>query len=78
MKSEHSPGLDRFFNKRAKGNGTAARTERGDERKEGLVLLAIAFLFVANVVLYLCHHYGLTSLNDPPPRSAVTASVMAD
>ncbi len=32
-----------------------------DERKEALVLLAIALLFVANVVLYLFHHYGLTS-----------------
>jgi hypothetical protein len=27
-------------------------------------LLLIALLILANVVVYLCHHYGLTSLNE--------------
>ena len=51
---------------------------KADERKEALVLLAIAFLFLANVVIYLCHHYGLTSLNDLRPQSPVSARVMLD
>ena len=51
--------------KTATGRGKApSPNSREAERKEALVLLAIAILFVANVVLYLRHHYGLTSLND--------------
>lgn len=55
---------DRISNGRGKGQGGQGRSkprDKADERKEGLVLLAIAFLFLANVVLYLCHHYGLMS-----------------
>lgn len=48
------------------------------EGREGLVLLAIAILFVANVVVYLCHHYGLTSLNDWRPAREVSARVIVD
>ncbi len=54
------------------------RQGRSEERKEALVLLAIAVLFVANVVLYLCHHYGLTSLNDWRPHAEVSARVITD
>jgi len=46
-----------------------------------MVLLAIALLFVANVVLYLCHHYGLTSLNDwraKPEAAQVAPAVLTD
>ena len=47
-------------------NDTQDPDERAIERKQGLVLLAIAILFLANVVLYLCHHYGLASFNGWP------------
>jgi len=57
---------------------TARPRSKDDDRKEALVLLAIAVLFVANVLLYLCHHYGLTSLNDWKPRSEVSARVIID
>jgi hypothetical protein len=58
---------------RRPSNGGRDRREDGNER---LVLLAIAILFVANVVVYLCHHYGLTSLYDwraagQPPAARV-------
>jgi len=78
MKSERKSGIDRFFNKRRQGMGATQAKDRVDERREALVLLAIAFLFVANVVLYLCHHYGLTSLNDWRPRSEMSARVIVD
>jgi len=61
MKSVRKSGFDRFFNKRRKGKGPADPRDRANERKEALVLLAIAVLFLANVVLYIFHHYGLTS-----------------
>lgn len=61
MKSVRKLEIDRFFGKRPKEKGRASRRDSEDERKETLVILAIALLFVANVVLYLCHHYGLTS-----------------
>jgi hypothetical protein len=70
--------LDRFVSKRGKEKEASPQRDRSDERKEALVLLAIAVLFVANVVLYLCHHYGLTSLNDWAPRPIVAARVMTD
>jgi len=53
--------MDRISNGRRTGQGRSKQRDKADERKEGLVLLAIAFLFLANVVLYLCHHYGLMS-----------------
>jgi hypothetical protein len=59
------------FSKQHGEKGAPSR-DRAEERKEGLVLLAIALLFVANVVLYLCHHYGLTSLNDSRPRAEIS------
>jgi len=68
---------DRFNENRRGGRSAAART-REDERRETLVLLAIAVLFVANVVLYLCHHYGLTSLNDWTPRHEIAARVILE
>jgi hypothetical protein len=77
MKSERKSGFDRFFNKRRQEKAAQPR-DRADERKEALVLLAIAVLFLANVVLYLCHHYGLTSLNDSRPRSEMSARVILD
>ena len=58
MKSARKSGIDRFFKKRRGDEGAADPRARADERREALVLLAIAFLFVANVVIYLCHHYG--------------------
>jgi hypothetical protein len=76
MKPARKPGSDRFFSqprieKRAEGRN-------GEERRETLVLLAIVFLIVANVVLYLCHHYGLTSLNDGRAHSEMRARVIVD
>ena len=77
MKSVRKSGFERFFSKQRKAQPAAAPRDKADERKEGLILLAIAFLFLANVVLYLCHHYGLTSLNDWQPRAEpVSARVM--
>ena len=58
MKLARKSGIDRFFKKRRGEEGPADSRARADERREALVLLAIAFLFVANVVIYLCHHYG--------------------
>lgn len=55
-----------------------AGRERSNERKEAFVLLAIAILLVANVVLYLCHHYGLTSQNDTHRRPAPEVRVVLD
>jgi len=69
MKSVRKSAFDRFFSKRRKPRTPVAeQKENAAERKEALVLLAIVFLFLANVVLYLCHHYGLTSLNDWRPH----------
>lgn len=72
------PGFDQFFSRHRVGKGPREPRDRADERKEALVLLAIAILFVANVVLYLCHHYGLTSLNHSPPPAAVSARMLLD
>jgi len=66
-----------FFGKSRDENPARPR-DKAAERKEALVLFAIAILFLANVVLYLCHHYGLTSLNDPRPRQEVSARVIVD
>jgi hypothetical protein len=74
MKSEHHSGTDRTFSIR---RGGSRERDTAEDRKEALVLLAIAVLFLANVLLYLCHHYGLTSQNDPHPRP-VTAQVILD
>jgi len=78
MKSERKSGFNRFLKKPQSEKSPAGTRERADERKEGLVLLAIAVLFLANVVLYLCHHYGLTSYNERPAQSQVSARVMLD
>ena len=78
MKSVRKSGMDRLFYKRRRAKGASDQRDNADERKEGLVLLAIAFLFLANVVLYLCHHYGLTSWNDRRPQAEVSARVMVD
>jgi hypothetical protein len=75
MKSVRKSGFERFLKRRPRGQGSADPKDRGGDRKEALVLLAIAVLFLANVVLFLFHHYGLTSLNDPRPRSEVSARV---
>jgi hypothetical protein len=56
MKSVRNAGFDRFFSKRRNEKGAAKQWGHAAEHKEALVLLAIAFLFLANVVLYLCHH----------------------
>jgi len=60
MKPEPESGSDRSEENRREGKGVIPRSKE-EERKEGLVLLAIAILFLANVVLYLCHHYGVMS-----------------
>lgn len=49
-----------------------------EDRREALILLAIALLFVANVVVYLCHHWNLTSANDLQPRRPVAPRVIID
>lgn len=59
-------------------NSDPESRRKTEERKERLVLLAIAVLFVANVVLYLCHHYGLTSLNVLPPHGQLAPRVIVD
>jgi hypothetical protein len=51
---------------------------KNEQRKEALVLLAIVVLFVANVLLYLCHHYAVTSANTVHPRVGVTRLVIVD
>jgi hypothetical protein len=65
-------------NARPSARASSRVRDKADERKEALVLLAIALLFLANVLLYICHHYGLTSQNDPQPRPPVAARVMID
>jgi hypothetical protein len=52
--------------------------DKDEERKEALVLLAIAILFLANVLLYICHHYGLTTQADARPQAALAARVITD
>jgi hypothetical protein len=42
---------------------------RAGKHNERWVLVAIAVLFVANVLLYLCHHFRSTSLDYSGPRS---------
>ena len=49
-----------------------------EDRREALILLAIALLFVANVVVYLCHHWNLTSANELRPRQPVAPRVIID
>jgi hypothetical protein len=78
MKSVRKPGFDRLFTKRRNTKEPATKREDVNERNEGLILLAIAFLFLANVVVYLCHHYGLTSLNDWRPQSEISARVITE
>ena len=78
MKPVRKSGFDRLFSKRRNAKGAAEQPEKADERKEALILLAIAFLFLANVVLYLCHHYGLTSLNDWRPQSEISARAITE
>jgi hypothetical protein len=80
MKSLRKSGFDRFFTQPLEKRATARRQprDRADERKEALVLLAIALLFVANVVIYLFHHYGLMSLNQWHPRAEASARVITD
>jgi hypothetical protein len=72
MKSVRKPGFDRVIDERRSETGAGRGRDRVDERKERLVVLIIALLFIANVVVYLCHHYGLTSLNER--RSGVEMS----
>ncbi len=78
MKSERKSSFDRFIRESRAENSPVRRRDRADERKEALALLAIALLFVANVVLYLCHHYGLTSLNEWLPRPELNARVVTN
>jgi hypothetical protein len=75
MKSEIRSGT-RNEGRGAKSPREKSEERKADERKEALVLMAIAILFLANVVLYLCHHYGLTSLNEQRP--VPEARVMVD
>lgn len=49
-----------------------------EERREALILLAVVVLFVANVVVYLCHHWNLTSANELQPRPPVAPRVIID
>jgi hypothetical protein len=78
MKPEHRSGSDRIFSDRHTNRGMQQVRDKADERKEALVLLAIAFLFLANVLLYLCHHYGLMSQNDTRPPQPLAARVIID
>jgi len=74
MKPDRTRETDRFD---AEGRSAAGQPgKRTDDSREGLVLLLIALLFVANVVLYLCHHYGLTSLTDWRLHPEVDAQVL--
>jgi hypothetical protein len=75
MKSEHHSETDRTYS--AKRVGRPVR-DKAEDRKEALVLLAIAVLFLANVILYLCHHYGLTSRSEAGARQPVAARVIVD
>jgi hypothetical protein len=77
MKFVRKSESDHLFGKRRDENPARPR-DKAAERKEALALFAIAILFLANVVLYLCHHYGLASLNDPRPRQEVSARVIVD
>jgi len=76
MKSVRNSGFDQVIDERRNETRAVRGRDRADERKERLVVLIIALLFVANVVVYLCHHYGLTSLNEGRPRAEVSARVM--
>jgi hypothetical protein len=77
MNAPRKSGTERFIKSRLPEKSAPDRAKE-DERRETLILVAIAILLVANVVLYLCHHYGLTSLNDWKPRSEVSARVIVD
>jgi len=63
MKSLRKSGSGGFPTSRGRV-GAAESRKRSEESREGLALLLIALLILANVVVYLCHHYGLTSLNE--------------
>jgi hypothetical protein len=60
--------------------GVQPRTQRRNpgEGNENLALLLIALLFLANLILYLCHHYGLTSANDRPVHAETSPRVILD
>jgi hypothetical protein len=77
MNAPRKSGTERLTRSRPAENPAPDR-DKEDERRETLILFAIAILLVANVVLYFCHHYGLTSLNDWKPRSEVSARVIID
>ena len=77
MNGPRKPGTERFP-RTPREEKAAPPRDKDDERREGLILLAIVLLLVANVVLYLCHHYGLTSLNDWKPRTEASARVIID
>jgi hypothetical protein len=78
MKSQHHSGTDRIFNDRRMQRGSPQVRDKTEERKEALVLMAIAVLFLANVLLYLCHHYGFVSQKDARPRATLGAQVLTD
>jgi hypothetical protein len=63
MKSLRKTGSGGFPRSRGQGGAAESRKQSGESR-EGLALLLIALLILANVVVYLCHHYGLTSFNE--------------
>ncbi len=44
------------------------------DRREALVLLLIALLFAANAVVYLLHHWNLTSQNEVRARPELPAA----
>jgi hypothetical protein len=76
MKSEQHAVTDRTLTGRHGERGRVR--DKDEERKEALVLLAIAILFLANVLLYICHHYGLTTQADARPQAALAARVITD
>ena len=78
MKSEQHSGSDRTFNGRRAERGSPQGRDKTEERKEALVLLAIAVLFLANVLLYLCHHYGFLSQAENHSTQPVAARVIID
>lgn len=45
----------------------SAESTPAQDRREALIMLAVVVLFVANVVLYLFHHWNLTSANEARP-----------